>query len=90
MLGVPASVLADKLAGHLVQEIILRGSQGGPLAPLVDQFNHDFTHIQLAELTSEVREALSRVGSRIAWLATAPALPTRDSASLTSLVNSAS
>ena len=66
VLGVPASVLADKLAGHLVQEIILRGSQGGPLTPLVDQFNHDATHLQLAELTSEVQEALSRAGSAAA------------------------
>ena len=28
--GVPASVLADKLAGNLVQQIMLRGAQGGP------------------------------------------------------------
>jgi hypothetical protein len=66
VLGVPASVLADKLAGHLVQEIIVRGSRGGSLTPLVDQFNHDVTHLQLAELTSEVREALSRAGGAAA------------------------
>jgi Tetratricopeptide repeat len=60
--GVPASVLADKLAGHLVQQIMLRGVQGGPLTPLAEQLNHDATHLQLAELTSEVRKALARTG----------------------------
>ena len=64
--GVPASMLAEKLAGHLVWEIMLRGSRGGPLAPLADQLNHDATHLQLAELTSEVREALARAGSAAA------------------------
>ena len=37
VLGVPGSVLADRLTGHLVREIIVRGSGGGPLAPLADQ-----------------------------------------------------
>jgi hypothetical protein len=35
--GVPVTVLAYRLTGHLVQEIIIRGSSGGPLAPLADQ-----------------------------------------------------
>ena len=65
VLGVPASVLADRLADHLVQEIIIRGSQGGLLTALADQFNQDRTHIQVAELTSYVREALSRAGSAV-------------------------
>ncbi len=34
VLGVPGTVLADWLTGHLVREIIVRGSGGGPLAPL--------------------------------------------------------
>ena len=46
VLGVPAAVLAEKLTGHLVREIMLRGSGGGPLAPLADQLNHDLTHLQ--------------------------------------------
>jgi hypothetical protein len=46
VLGVPGAVLAEKLTGHLVQEIMLRGSGGGPLAPLADQLNHDLTHLQ--------------------------------------------
>ncbi len=46
VLGVPGAVLAEKLTGHLVREIMLRGSGGGPLAPLADQLNHDLTHLQ--------------------------------------------
>jgi hypothetical protein len=46
VLGIPGAVLAEKLTGHLVREIMLRGSGGGPLAPLADQLNHDLTHLQ--------------------------------------------
>jgi hypothetical protein len=45
-LGVPRGVLAKTLAHHLVHEIMLRGSGGGPLAPLADQLNHDRTYLQ--------------------------------------------
>jgi hypothetical protein len=43
---VQGSVLAETLAGHLVREIMVRGSRGGPLTPLADQLNHDVTHLQ--------------------------------------------
>lgn len=46
VLGVPGVVLAEKLTGHLVREIMLCGSGGGPLTPLADQLNHDLTHLQ--------------------------------------------
>jgi hypothetical protein len=46
VLGVPGAALAETLTGHLVQEIIFRGSGGGPLTPLADQLNHDLTHLQ--------------------------------------------
>ena len=62
VLGVQGSVVAEKLAGHLVREVILRGSRGGPLAPMAGQLNHDVTHLQgrrledlLARLAEEVR-----------------------------------
>ena len=69
VLGVPGAVLADRLTGHLVREIIVRGSGGGPLAPLADQFNHELTRLQiggmLAQLAAEVRDALARPGSGV-------------------------
>ena len=72
VLGVPGTVLADRLTGHLVREIIVRGSGGGPLTPLADQFNHELTRLQgqriegmLARLAGEVRDALARPGSRV-------------------------
>jgi hypothetical protein len=70
VMGVLGAVLADRLTGHLVREIIIRGSGGGPLAPLADQFNHELTRLQgqriegmLARLAGEVRDALARPGS---------------------------
>ena len=66
--GVQGGVLAETLAGHLVREIMIRGSRGGPLAPLADQLNHDVTHLQgqrlegmLARLADQVT-ALARAG----------------------------
>ena len=64
-LGVPGTVLAEKLTGHLVREIFRRALRGGPLTPLASQLNQDLTHLQgqrlegiLAQLVSEVRGAL--------------------------------
>jgi hypothetical protein len=72
VLGVPGAVLADRLTSHLVWEIIVRGSAGGPLAQLADQFNDELTRLQgqriegmLARLAGEVRDALARPGSSI-------------------------
>jgi tetratricopeptide (TPR) repeat protein len=67
LLGVPAGALAAKLTGHLVQQILLRGSGGGPLTPLASQLNHDLTHLQgqrveglLAQLVSQVQDAMAQ------------------------------
>jgi len=69
VLGVPGAVLADRLIGHLVREIIVRGPGGGPLAPLADQFNHELTRLQIegmfARLAGEVRAALARPDSGV-------------------------
>jgi hypothetical protein len=69
VLGVPGTILADRLTGHLVQEIIVRGSGGGPLTPLADQLNHELTRLQiggmLARLATEVRGALARPDSGV-------------------------
>ena len=72
VLGVPGTVLADRLTGHLVREIIVRGSGGGPLAPLADQFNHELTRLQgqriegmLARLADQIRDVLPRPDSGV-------------------------
>ena len=68
VLGVPGAVVAARLTGHLVREIVVRGSHGGPLFPLASQLNNDVTHLQsqrieemLGQLTGEVRQALARL-----------------------------
>jgi hypothetical protein len=68
LLGVPGTVLAEKLTGNLLREIMVRGSRGGPLEPLAAQLNHDVTHIQgqqihdaVRQLRGEILEALARL-----------------------------
>jgi hypothetical protein len=58
-------VLADRLTGHLVREIMLCGSGGGQLTPLADQLNHDLTHLQVRRVEVQGQ----RVESTFAWLA---------------------
>jgi hypothetical protein len=62
--------MAETLAACLVREIMVRGSWGGPLAPLANQLNHDVTQLQgwrlegmLAQLAGQVT-ALAQAGSR--------------------------
>lgn len=75
VLEVPAEVLAEKLTGYLVREILVQGAGGGPLTPLADQLNHNVTQLQgelshradqrlegmLDRLTEEVRAVLARL-----------------------------
>jgi hypothetical protein len=73
VLGAPGSVLAEKLAGHLVREIMLRASRGGPLAPLADQLNHDVTHLQGQRLEGLLGRLADQVRV-LAWAASGPAV----------------
>ena len=69
VLGVPGAVLAYRLTSHLVREIIVRGSGGGPLTPLASQLNHELTRLQIegmfASLAEEIRGALARPDSGV-------------------------
>ncbi len=78
VLGVPGAVVAAKLTGHLVREIVVRGSRGGPLAPLASQLNHDRTYLQdlrtedkVDRLDDKLMELLALLGGTRA-VATAP------------------
>jgi len=78
LLGVPGSLLAQTLAGHLVRQIIIRGSRGGPLASLANQLNFDVIHLQgqrledlFAELADQLKE-LAAAGSATLVLPTPP------------------
>ena len=75
VLGVPGTVLAARLTGHLVREIIFRGLHGGPLKPLADQINHELTRLQgqrmegmlaqLAELHRPLQSGAAGGGVRV-------------------------
>jgi hypothetical protein len=64
-LGVPASVVADRLTAHLLSEISARGSGGGPSAPLANQISHDLTHSKLDELQDSVDRLPGRRSSNL-------------------------
>ena len=62
--GVPGTVLAGRLTGHLVQEIIVRGSSSGPLTPLADQLNHELTRLQGQRLEGMLVRLAGESGTR--------------------------
>ena len=79
LLGVTGTVLAEELTASLLREILVRGSRGGPLAPLASQLNDDVTHLQIQRLegviyrhVGEILDALARLDGT----GTAPAAPT--------------
>jgi hypothetical protein len=76
VLGVPGTVLADRLTRNVVREIMLRGSRGGPLTALASELNHELTRLQgqrielqgqrvesmLTVLAAEIRDAQAMPG----------------------------
>jgi len=74
VLGVTGAVVAEKLTGHLVREILVRGTRGGPLAPLADQLNHDVTHLQGQRLEGMVGKLAAELQQARVRLDTAPSV----------------
>jgi NACHT domain len=77
VLGVATEEVAARLAGHLVREIIVRGSRGGPLGPLAEQLNHDRTHVQghrIERILLDLQEMLNGLPSGQARPAAPPGL----------------
>jgi hypothetical protein len=59
--------VAEKLTGHLLQEILNGGARGAPLFPLASRLNDDVTHLlgqrieaALGQLADEIRQALAQ------------------------------
>ena len=76
MPDVSAKIVAQKLTGHLVQEIVVRGSRGGPLAPLASQLNHDRTYLQGQRIEGQGQRSEGMLAQLLDWLGgglTAPA-----------------
>jgi NACHT domain len=74
MLGVPGTVLAASLTYHLLQELVSRGSRGGPLEPLANQLSHDKTYLQGQRIEDKVMEVLARLDDTQAVAAAQTAL----------------
>jgi hypothetical protein len=78
VLGFPASVLADKLTSHLVQQIGIRATRNGALEPLADQLNHDRTYLQNEDTQRAVLRVRDEVIDAITKLAAAsPVAPSQ-------------
>jgi hypothetical protein len=63
--GVSVTDMGAKLTGHLVRQIQIRGSRGGPLADLADQLNHDLTHLQGQRLEGMLAQVLDWLGDTL-------------------------
>ena len=66
--------MAQKLTGHLVREIVVRGSRGGPLAPLASQLSDDLTYLhgrqvegKVDRLDDKLRQVLARWAAPAQW-----------------------
>lgn len=64
--------LAYRITGHLIREIILRGSRGRPLTPLANQLNHDATHLQVKQLEGIIVEGFDEIRAALAFLPARP------------------
>lgn len=73
-LGIQTGELAEKLTGHLVQQIMIRGAHGGPLFPLASMLAVNAAHLQGQQLGDQfgqfadqfgqfAEEVLARLGS---------------------------
>ena len=66
LLGVRLDLLAGTLTGHVVREIIGRGTRGGPLTPLAIQIGHDVTHLQGQRIEAKMDQLLGVIGEELA------------------------
>jgi hypothetical protein len=56
-LDISPALVAQKLSGHLVDQIMTSAASGSALAQLADQLNHDKTHLGLQELSDKLDSA---------------------------------
>jgi hypothetical protein len=61
LLEVSGTELAEKLYGHLCQQIVFLGSRGGPLEPLANELNHEATHRGLEQAADAIRHVAAAV-----------------------------
>lgn len=77
-LGTPGTSVAEKLTGHLLKEILVRGSRGGPLSPLASQLNDEVTHLQGQQIHGELQQLRGEILKALARLYATPAVPAEE------------
>jgi hypothetical protein len=75
-LGLIGALVAEELAGHLLRQITGRGSRGGPLQPLANQFGNDRNYLQGLRLEGKVDHLDDILVSMLAILDQDRAAPT--------------
>lgn len=61
LLGVSPEALKDRLITYLVQEIMVRGADGGPLAALANQLDHDRAYLQGRRIEGMIGRLISEL-----------------------------
>lgn len=68
VLGIQAGELAEKLNGHLVEQTLIRGAQGGPLFPLASVLGHNAAYLQGQQLEDKFDHLAEVVRATLAQL----------------------
>jgi hypothetical protein len=68
VLGIQAGELAEKLNGHLVEQIVIRGAQGGSLFPLASVLGHNAAYLQGQQLKDKFDQLDEVVRATLAQL----------------------
>jgi tetratricopeptide (TPR) repeat protein len=62
LVGVKLEPLAGTLATHMVRQIAIRGTRGGPLMPLAVQLGQDATHLQGRRIERRLEQLIHIIG----------------------------
>jgi hypothetical protein len=65
LVGVKLEPLAGTLAAHIVQQIAIRGTRGGPLMPLAVQLGQDATHLQGRRIERKLEQLIRATGCEL-------------------------
>jgi hypothetical protein len=68
VLGIDVGLIAENLTGHLLQQIMVRGAEGGPLFPLATLLGQNVTQLDSRQLKASVGEMAREISQLRAML----------------------